>query len=178
MANLLLTPAPDFTQPLDLLSACHRRINGFIDMLLRLPEHLLQHGADADAIQAAERALKYFNSSGQHHHEDEEQDLFPMLREAAQSAGNGEILMLLEDLLAQHAEMNQAWQDLRTCLVALTRGEADGAIEARVRHFAELYRKHIPLEENFALPYAERTLSSHQIENLGKCMARRRGIAP
>lgn len=177
MANLLLTPAPDFSQPLDLLSACHRRINGFIDMLLKLPDHLLRHGVDAEAIQAAERALKYFDSAGQYHHDDEEQDLFPMLHEAALQQGNGEILALLEDLVSQHVEMTQAWQELRVCLLALTRGEVAEPVEIQVQRFAALYRKHIPFEENFVLPYAERTLSASQVEALGMSMARRRGVA-
>lgn len=177
MASLLLTPAPDFSHPLDLLSACHRRISGFIDMLLKLPDHLLQHGVDAEARQAAERALKYFDSAGQHHHDDEEQNLFPMLHEAALQQGNGEILALLEDLLAQHVEMTQAWQELRIRLLVLTRGEFVESVEMQIQRFATLYRKHIPLEENFILPYAERTLSASQVEALGISMARRRGVA-
>lgn len=176
MANWLIAPAPDFSHPLDLLSACHRRINGFIDMLLKLPDYVSQHGVDADAMQAAERVLKYFDSAGQHHHDDEEENLFPMLREAALQQGNGEILALLDDLLAQHVGMTQAWQELRLCLLALTRGEVVDQVAMPVQHFAALYRKHIPLEENFILPYAERTLSPSQIEDLGMEMARRRGV--
>lgn len=177
MPHPLFTPAPDFSQPLDLLSACHRRIGGFIEMLQKLPDHLLRHGADAEARQAAERVLKYFDSAGQHHHDDEERDLFPLLRAAAGQEGNGEMLALLDDLRAQHVEMTRAWQELRPRLLALVRGEPCEPGALPVQRFAALYREHIPLEENFVLPYAERTLDAAQVATLGREMARRRGIA-
>jgi hemerythrin-like domain-containing protein len=173
----LTTPAPDFSQPLDLLSACHRRIGDFTGMLLKLPDHLRQHGTDAEAIQAAERALKYFDTAGQHHHDDEEENLFPMLRDAATRQGNAEILVLLDDLLAQHVEMNQSWQALRPLLQDLAQGKTIFVESLPVQQFANLYRRHIPLEENFILPFAERTLTPSQIAALGKAMAHRRGVA-
>lgn len=177
MLNPLPTPAPDFTQPLDLLSACHRRIDGFTAMLLKLPGYLRQHGADAEARQAAQRALKYFDSAGRHHHDDEEENLFPLLRAAASREGNAEILALLDELLAQHVAMEQAWQQLRPQLETLTAGGSVDAWTLPIQHFAELYRQHIPLEESFILPYAERTLTPAQIAALGHAMARRRGVA-
>lgn len=177
MNTLLPTPAPDFSQPLDLLSACHRRIDGFTAMLLKLPAHVARHGADAEARQAAQRALKYFDTAGRHHHDDEETDLFPLLRAAAERDGNAEIPALLDELQAQHLEMEQAWQALRPALLALAEGiaAADGL---PVEYFAALYRRHIPLEENFLLPYAERMLTPGQTQALGLAMARRRGATP
>ncbi|OIQ75575.1 hemerythrin HHE cation binding domain protein [mine drainage metagenome] len=175
MPDQLFTTSPGFNQPLDLLSACHRRIVGFTEVLQKLPGHLAQYGADADARQAAERVLKYFDIAGQQHHDDEELNLFPILRAAALQEGNSEILSLLEDLLAQHVEMTRAWQELRPHLLALTRGGPAASVP--VQRFVALYRKHIPLEENFVLPYAERTLSASQIETLGREMARRRNVA-
>ena len=172
----LYTPAPEFSQPLDLLSACHRRIGSMTDMLLKLPGHLASHGADADAGLAAERVLKYFDSAGQHHHDDEEQNLFPLLRAAAILEGNVDILALIEDLEAQHVEMAEAWQALRPFLVLLARHAPVVPEAMPVLRFVTLYRHHIPLEENFLLPYAERTLDAAQIAQLGQAMAERRGV--
>ena len=177
MINQLITPAPSFNQPLDLLSACHRKIRGFTETLLKLPAHLLQKGTDTEARQAATGILKYFDTAGQNHHEDEEQNLFPMLQETAAQQGNSEILALLEDLLAQHSDMNQAWIDLRPYLLALSQGETININQMPAQHFAALYNKHIPLEENFLLPYAERALNPSQLEVLGRAMATRRGVA-
>lgn len=178
MSNPLPTPAPDFNQPLDLLSACHRRIDGFTAMLLKLPAHLARHGADAEARQAAQRALKYFDTAGRHHHDDEEADLFPMLHAAAARDGDAEILGLLDALRAQHTEMEQAWQALRPSLLALAAGTRVERAALPVEQFAALYRHHIPLEERFILPYAERTLTPAQLQALGLAMARRRGVMP
>lgn len=180
----LLTPAPDFRHALGLLGACHRRIEGFNDLLLRLPTHLDSHGADAEAGQAAQRILKYFDSAALHHHEDEERDLFPMVKEAATQQGNHEILEILDLLLAQHREMTQAWQDLRPYLQALAQGEqVEEQVEEQVNsvalpaeYFVSLYRQHIPLEDNLLLPYAVKTLTPTQVEALGEAMAERRGV--
>ena len=45
--------APDFTDPLGLLRACHQRMLDHCERLLRLADHLQDHGADSDAQQAA-----------------------------------------------------------------------------------------------------------------------------
>ena len=172
----LFTTAPGFNQPLDLLSACHRRIIGFTEILQKIPHHLAQHGADLDAKQAAERVLKYFDSAGILHHDDEEKDLFPVLRAAALQQGNKAIIALLEDLVAQHEEMIEAWQELHPHLQALARSELVVSIEKPIDRFVTLYSNHIPLEESFLLPYAERTLDVLQIKALGNAMARRRNV--
>lgn len=172
----LITPAPDFQHALGLLGACHRRIEGFNDVLLRLPTHLDSHGADAEARQAAGRILKYFDSAALHHHEDEEQDLFPMVRAAATQQGNHEILEILDLLLIQHREMAQAWQELRTHLLALVQGCHEESFALPAERFVNLYRQHIPLEDNLLLPYAVKTLTLAQVEALGDAMAERRGV--
>lgn len=177
MQKFLIMPAPEFSQPLDLLSACHRRISNITEMLIKLPDYLTLHGVDNDAQLAAERALKYFDTAGQHHHDDEEQNLFPMLRTQAQQQGDVEMLALLEDLVMQHLEMDRAWQDLHSHLLKLSFKESVDPAVIPVSRFSALYRNHIHLEENFLLPYAERSLGVDQIESLGKAMAMRRGVA-
>lgn len=174
--NPFTTPAPDFQHPLQLLSACHGRIASFNDLLMRLQPHLVANGSDADARQAAERILKYFDTAGQHHHEDEERNLFPVLREIAAGEGNREILGLLDLLMAQHQEMNQAWQDLRLYLLTLVEGGEVEATAMPVERFVGLYREHMPLEDKVLLPYASRVLQAAQLEAIGDAMAERRGV--
>lgn len=172
----LLTPAPDFQHPLQLLHACHGRITGFNDLLLRLPAHLEAHGVDADAKQAAQRLLKYFDTAGRHHHEDEEHNLFPMVREAALAQDNHDIPEILDLLIAQHREMEQAWQALRQELLKLAEGQAVDPMALPVEGFVSLYRQHMPLEDEQLLPYASKVLSPAQLESLGDAMGKRRGI--
>jgi len=174
--NPFTTPAPDFQHPLQLLSACHGRINSFNDLLLRLPPHLEVNGSDQDARQAAERILKYFDTAGQHHHEDEERNLFPVLHDIAKTEGNREILGLLELLVAQHREMTQAWQELRLYLLTVMEGGEVLPAAMSVERFIGLYNEHMPLEDKVLLPYASRVLSAAQLEALGEAMAERRGV--
>ena len=75
-----LTPAlAGFDEPIEMLKACHERIERQLSTLERLLPHLAANGCDGEARQAAANILRYFNEAGPHHHADEEQDLFPFL---------------------------------------------------------------------------------------------------
>jgi len=177
MMNPLLSPAPGFDQPLQLLSACHGRMIGMTDTLAKLPQYIAQHGVNDDVVLASTRVLKYFDTAGQHHHEDEEQDVFPLLRAAAAAQGNLEIPALLDELLAQHIGMNAAWQTLRPhlCLLAEKQSVPESAYLA-MQGFIDAYLRHIPLEEEKLLPYAATALDTNQLATIGKAMAARRGV--
>src|SRR5262245_7979997 len=71
--------SPTFEAPLEMLAACHRRIERQCETLSRLVPHLAAHGADGEARAAAAAVMRYFDTSGMQHHEDEERDLFPAL---------------------------------------------------------------------------------------------------
>ena len=43
--------APDFTDPLAMLTACHRRLERELATLDRLQRHLPEHGSDADVAE-------------------------------------------------------------------------------------------------------------------------------
>ena len=81
--------APDggFEVPLEMLSACHHRVERQCATLRRLVAHLATRGADADAAAAAAAVLRYFDSAAKDHHADEEQDLFPALIESMAEIG-------------------------------------------------------------------------------------------
>jgi len=75
-------PAAGFEVPLEMLSACHGRIEQQCSTLRRLQSHLLAHGADDQARVAAAAVMRYFDLAARQHHEDEERDLFPALLES------------------------------------------------------------------------------------------------
>jgi hemerythrin-like domain-containing protein len=173
----LLTPAPDFSTPLELLHACHGRIEAQCETLLKLPGHLHQHGSDTQAQQAATAVLRYFSSAAQHHHEDEEQDMFPAIRQLATAQGRAQMLALLDNLIAQHRDMATAWGALAPWLEKIARGEAVDAGAMPVAPMVNLYRAHIRHEETELLPYCRSVLQSAQLAELGRRMAHRRGVA-
>ena len=77
------TPPPvGFEAPLEMLSACHARIEQQCATLQRLVPHVASHGADTQARSAAAGVMRYFDTAAVDHHADEEVDLFPALIEA------------------------------------------------------------------------------------------------
>src|SRR5687768_11399199 len=76
-------PVAAFDEPLEMLEACHQKIEAQLATLERILPHLRQHGADADAKSAARAVMRYFDTAGVLHHRDEDEDLFPLLRRLA-----------------------------------------------------------------------------------------------
>lgn len=167
-----MTDAPGFDDPLEMLQACHGRIQAQCATLEKLRLHLPEHGCDLQARQAALAILRYFDTAGQHHHHDEEQDLFPML----QASGDATARKLIAHLLAQHVELNAAWGTLRSALTRIA-STTDARLEdALVHDFISAYQSHIKLENAELLPLARRLLSAEQTVHLGRAMSARRGV--
>jgi len=78
-ARPLVDPPAGFDEPLEMLLACHRRIEKQLETLKRLRTHLATEGVDPEASAAAQSVLRYFGKSAADHHHDEEQDVFPLL---------------------------------------------------------------------------------------------------
>ncbi|MFA5915130.1 MAG: hemerythrin domain-containing protein, partial [Burkholderiales bacterium] len=107
------SPAAGFEAPLEMLSACHGRVERQCQTLLRLVPHLAANGPDQAAREAAQNVMRYFDTSARHHHADEEEDLFPLLLRSAPAAQLAPLRELVAVLLAQHRELEQVWGELR-----------------------------------------------------------------
>ncbi len=166
--------APSFDHPLEMLHACHGKIQRQLNTLQKLAVHLPAHGCDQQVQQAAQGILRYFDTAGQFHHQDEEENLFPTLL-ALNTSEKAAVKALIEDLLAQHAVMFAAWSDVRAVLVKLAEGVNTPLPEALVEKLVGSYTPHIELEETQLLTLSARLLSPQQIMELGKSMAGRRG---
>ena len=166
--------APGFDHPLELLHACHGKIHQQLDTLQKLAAHLPVHGCDQQVQQAAQGILRYFDSAGQFHHQDEEENLFPALL-ALNTPEKANVKALIENLLAQHAVMFAAWSEVRAVLVKLAEGVNTPLPKALVEKLVGSYTPHIELEETELLLLSARLLSPQQIMEMGKCMAQRRG---
>ena len=166
--------APSFDHPLEMLHACHGKIQQQLDTLQKLAAHLPVHGCDQQVQQAAQGILRYFDTAGQFHHQDEEENLFPTLL-ALSTPEKARVKALVERLLAQHTVMFATWSDVRAVLVKLAEGINTPLPEALVERLAGSYLPHIELEETELLTLSARLLSSQQIMEIGKSMAERRG---
>lgn len=176
--KLMDTPA-GFDEPLAALSACHRRIEKQMATLARLQVHVTHSGVDDDARIAASSILRYFVEAAQHHHADEEIDLFPkILRAAEDVADRAHAFELVSHLLVEHRELEAAWELLRTALEALLAGKNAELNSQFCNEFTRLYSAHIEREECDLLPLAARLLPQADLVSLGNAMAARRGLAP
>lgn len=170
MSNLFRTAAPDFDHPLAMLAACHGRIIDQCDTLERLVHHIADHGVDEQARQAAAHVMRYFDTAGMLHHDDEEQDVFPRLLAVADAQ------TLVDRLLADHESMRTAWQHLRTRLERIAAGQPGELTDEAVAAFRSLYGGHIEREERDLLPLVERVCPEHALREAGAAMAARRGV--
>lgn len=175
--TLPFTPAlAGFDEPLEMLRACHDRIERQCDTLERLVTHVQAQGCDAAAREAATAVLRYFDQAGPHHHADEEQDLFPRLLAAASGEEAERVALLVTTLRADHRAMEALWAQLRQALEPLASGEATSLDGELVAQFSALYRRHIAAEEGEALECAERILPPEVLAEIGRAMSIRRGV--
>ena len=176
MTQLLHDTAPDFDQPIAVLKHCHNRIRKQLATLDKLLAHLPEFGADEQARQAAAAVLKYFEKAAHLHHEDEEQDLIPMLRAVAQGEDAATLQALAPVILQDHKDMDALWQDLHEQLTAIAEGDAATLSASAVQRFSQRYASHMEREESTMAPMALRLFSPEQMAQLGKSMQARRGI--
>jgi pyridoxamine 5'-phosphate oxidase len=174
MSNTLFEPVPGFDEPIAVLKHCHDKIRKQIQTMQKLLTYLPEHGASLTAQQASTAILHYFTKAAHNHHQDEEQDLMPMLLECA----TGEDAALLHDavpkIIKDHKLMDAAWQVLELQLNAIAAGESSFLSATDVDNFAELYASHMISEETYLAPMAKRLFSPAQMARLGAAMQRRR----
>ena len=169
-------PTAGFEVPLEMLSACHGRIERQCATLRRLVPYLAKHGAVFEARSAAANVMRYFDTSAGHHHADEEEDLFPALIESM--AGSDPVCLreLIAVFTAEHRELEAHWQDIRAVLERVVAGGNVPLSSQAVEAFVSLYERHTEREENELLPMAARLLSDDELDRVGRAMRERRGI--
>ena len=168
-------PAASVDDPLQMLAACHERIEEKLSTLERLCRHLSSRGSDEEARAAAQGVLRYFDTSGTLHRQDEDGDFFPLLRVRAAERGRTEIAAAIEELEREHETMEVQWKRLREALEAVARGEPRLDAE-EVARFAWSYRRHLERESGALLPFARGALNAAERAALGERMAARRKI--
>ena len=166
----------DFDHPLDMLAACHGRIEAQCATLQRLASHLPVHGADAQAQQAASNVMRFFDSAGRHHKEDEECDFFPALIAAAKGERTERVALLVAQLTREHDELERRWLTLRDTLEMIAHGEGVLLDVESAQAFCAMYREHMTVEEEQLIPLAAALLGTVALRCLSTSMARRRGV--
>jgi hemerythrin-like domain-containing protein len=162
---------PDFSDPLAVLHACHQDMLAQCEALENLVVHIREHGFDADTRSRIAATVQFFTTTAVQHHQDEETDLFPILNR--QSLKLADIVFRLRK---DHEQLHRLWD---TLFLDFKKGPAlaeDDAFADHVAAFCSGYREHIKRETRELLSMAQHILSHQQLEDIGRAMARRRGI--
>lgn len=162
---------PGFDEPLALLHVCHTEILDHCDLLEQLVTKVKARENEAEIRDTARKIITYFSNSARLHHQDEEDDLFPLL--ARQSL---KLADLIHALRQEHKQLDILWAALEDSLKQITRLEDLEPFVASATRFCELNRQHVIRENMEFLPVAASSLSSEQIKDIGVAMAGRRGV--
>lgn len=170
------SPSAGFDAPLEMLAACHQRLQRQCATLRRLVPHVAAHGADTQAREAATAVMRYFDRAAVDHHADEEQDLFPALLESM--AGSDAVCLreLVASLSQQHRELESHWHALRPQLQRVAAGDAAVLDAALVEGLVVANEQHLAREEAELLPMAARLIGDEALQEIGRAMRQRRGI--
>jgi iron-sulfur cluster repair protein YtfE (RIC family) len=152
-----------FSQPIALLSDCHRRIEMFLGTLEKVAAQIDQPLAD-DARRSLESALRYFREAAPKHTADEEQSVFPRLRQSDNSQVK-EALAMVNVLEQEHrrADSLHAQVDIlgKNCLDEGHLSSAQARqFRGAVADLGSLYKEHIRIEDEQVFPIAARILSA------------------
>src|ERR1035437_411578 len=146
------TQESSFANPIGLLTDCHRRIERFLEVLVRVATEAREGPLSAEHRHAMETALSYFDRAAPMHTADEEEDLFPELRRVDRPDIE-QIVARVSRLESEHSiatawhhevhEIGERWlrQDY------LLPHEA-AELKRVLTSLTELYRGHIAVEEN------------------------------
>ena len=138
-----------WAEPIEMLYACHSKVKRFCKQLQILPAYLAENGVNQAVKNDVQQILNYFNRSAPLHHEDEEQDFFPIL-----ASKKPEAQTAIDELLA---------------------GKQDQIDETLIQQFIAGYDVHIAIEEPL-FEMGRECLDSETLSEMGKMMAARRKL--
>jgi hemerythrin-like domain-containing protein len=169
-----------FDEPLGLLSDCHRRIEGFLGVMIRVMDRTSGKQLDAEERNALETALRYFDVAAPRHTHDEEESLFPRMR-ASNDPTVRDAMARIDALEADHRRAEAMHAEVgRLCRAWLDTGPLPATDVERLRHLLtdlrETYARHIAVEDDEVFPLAGRVLSEAELVQVGREMAQRRGL--
>ena len=169
-----------FTDPTGLLSDCHRRIETFLSTLAAVADAVNQPLSEHTA-RSLQAALKYFREAAPKHTADEEESLFPRLREC----NDPEVVSALRalDILERdhdtvsplHAEVERLGAQY-VAMGSLSASDCD-TFRTAVKKLQSMYADHIRVEDAVIFPLAARVLSHEAKTVIAGEMAGRRNVS-
>jgi len=168
----------DFSRPIELMMDCHRRIEHFLDVLGRVVQQYADRKLDEQARQALETSLNYFQQAAPRHTTDEEESLFPRMRQVSDSRVK-QVMATMDRLEDDHRKVEAAHARVdeigRRWLVD---GRLDAAtlveMHSLLCEMTEAYAQHIRLEDEEVFVLASNVLDAAALTAVGQEMKERR----
>ncbi len=160
-------PDSGFDDPIGMLKDCHRRIESFLDILCVVAGRAQGRSLTSEERYAVEAALQYFPTGGKRHTADEEESLFPRLRES--DAGS---LAEIDRLEGDHREANDLHGSVeRIYSTWIAVGELTPPqalqLQSETGRLKQLYSDHIVVEDTIVFARAVQVLDSDAIAAIG-----------
>lgn len=166
--NLFNTPSVTFAQPIDMLYACHDKVRRFCSQVNMLPDYIAENGRNDVVLQATRQISQYFNVAAPLHHEDEEENFFPLLLQYAPQAQES-----IDELLRQHESLHANWSAVAEEFARLKK-DADYQLNTEVlQRFTAGYDMHLGIEEPL-FEMGKTFIPKEKLTEIGEIMARRR----
>jgi hemerythrin-like domain-containing protein len=169
-----------FDQPLEMLVDCHRRVEHFLDVMLRVEEIYRDRGLDEQGKRALVASKTYFSESAPKHTEDEEGSLFPRMRELLPQ--DHSIHVAIARLHADHQFADTLHRRIDDLLDEWQRNEGPLSPEKGEQLRSDLamlrahYADHIRVEEESVFPVAGQFMSRDLLDAMGQEMRQRRQV--
>jgi hemerythrin-like domain-containing protein len=173
----------DFTKPLDVLFQCHSRIAANLEALRRASETLRNSDECefTEVFATIDTVLTHFSTAGIKHTQDEEESLFPRMREYRDRVVS-DVFEVIGQLEIQHKRAVSIENSLNKMLVNLAADEMPDKNKLDLfcdlsESLYDLYRPHIQMENEFVFPSAGKILTRNELLEVGKEMYQRRQIS-
>lgn len=111
-----------------------------------------------------------------HHHEAEDEELWPLLLQHAEESGAAEDLRLLADMEAEHERIDPALSACRAAFAAMVEhpcADHRNALQVRLGAAHQGLLEHLAHEEGHALPMLQRSLTEEENRRFEKAVERR-----
>jgi hemerythrin-like domain-containing protein len=160
-------PDSGFDDPIGMLKDCHRRIESFLGILCIVVDRAQGRSLTTEESNAAKAALQYFRTGGQRHTADEEESLFPRLRET--DAGSLAEIDRLEGDHREAKDLHVSVEQLYSVWIASGELTSTDAVQLKseTERLKQLYSDHIVVEETIVFARASQVLDSRAIAAIG-----------
>jgi hemerythrin-like domain-containing protein len=150
-------PTSATADPVVNFTDCHAGILRKLDNLGTLPA-LLEPAVRARRI--AQEALEFFGEIMHAHHGEEEDELFPAVKQGATpGAERDQVQALAQHLTEQHRELEALWKRIEPGLKRVAKGQDSDLAVADLERMVGQYTAHARFEETEYLPLAHAILS-------------------